>query len=201
MNRPMKFRLAVVSMVILLYPFSASFAKEVGQAKVDVESGLSNDALKDEDAIKEGTPRSTRLDEQDRYHRMLIQYVHSFNKAESDEERNRLRRKFDEDTREYKNSLAEEKEDLKKRDIEKERQALENEYHEKLRRLEQNHDKKVRRLEQERSELLIGADKNWSAQERAMGQKKPLLEVEFQRRLKLLKNEYNASLRELQRKK
>ena len=200
MNRPMKFRLTVVSMLILLYSFSASLAKEAGREKVDAEPGLSSKTLKNGDAIKEGTPRSLRLEEQDRYHRLLKEYVQSLDKAESDEERSRLRRKFDEDTREYRTSLAKEKEDLKQRDIEKERQALESEYHKKLRLLEQNHDKKMRRLEKECRRVAIGVEKNWLALNPAMCQKKPLLEEEFKRSLILLKNDYNAGLQELQRK-
>lgn len=199
MNRPVKFLLAVVSMVILLYPFSASFAKEANQAKVDVEPGLSSDVVKDEGAMGEGTPRSTRLDEQDKYNRRYKEYVESINRAESDEERHRLRREFDEETRAYRNSLAEEKMNLEKRDIEKEKQILTNEYHKKLRQLEQTHDQRERRLDKECRRVAVGAEKNWETLEPAMCQEKTLREAEFKRSLKSLENDYNASLQELQK--
>ena len=200
MTRSMMFRLSVVAMVILLYPTSAPCAKDAGQVKVAVEPGLSSEVLKDEEAIKEEASISSRLDEQDRFNRLLKEYVQSYNKAESEEERNRLRRDFDEQTRAYRESLAEEQESLKKRDVEKERQTLTNEYHKNLRRLEQDHDKKVRRLELECRRDEFGVDKNGLPLEPATCKKKKLQEEEFNRRLKFLEDDYNASLRKLQRK-
>jgi len=132
---------------------------------------------------------------------LLKEYTESINNAQSDEERAELRRKFDEQTIEYRKYLDEEGEALKKRELEKEKQALEREYNKKVRLLEQRHASEMQRLERECRQVSVGVgvEKNWAALEPpAKCQEKKSLEKEYQRQLKFLKNDYDASLRVLQ---
>jgi len=187
MNRPVKLKLAMIAVILLLVPFSVSFAQEAGRAKDDVEPGLNGDTL-----------QSPQLEEQDRYSRLLKEYVESINNAQSDEERAELRKKFDEQTSEYRKYLAEEEESQKKREVEKEKQALEQEYNKKLRLMEQKHASEMQRLERECRKVAVGIEKNWGSLEYAECQKKKSVEKEYQRQLKFLKNDYDTSLRVLQ---
>lgn len=190
--------IVIICVAVLISPYTSL-------AKDDVKVPLSSDASQDGAGNQQEPPQSPQGAEQERYNRLYKEYVNSFNKAVNDEERERLRKKFEEDTKAYQKSLAEKNELIKRNTIDKERQALENEYQLKIGQMKQNHRQRVRRLEQEcRRETLVskevfGERSSGLNLEPAICQKKPLLEQEFNRDLTLLTNDYNARMRTLQR--
>ena len=205
MTRATTLWLVIVCVAILLSPFPPSLAKEASQAKEDVEVPVSSDASQNGVDVKEEPQQSPQGEEQERYSRIYKEYVDSFNKAENDEERERLRKKFEEETRAYQNSLAKEHENIKKGTIEKEKQALKSEYEQKMSQLKHNYEQNVRRLEQECRRDTLGSKEVFGEKssglnlEPAICQKKPLLEQEFSRDSRLLTNDYTTRLRALQR--
>lgn len=198
MKSSVKYRLAITSILTLLLSLNICYAKEVDKSEGDAGPTLNSDAGQSGGAVEKELPSSTRFDQQERYNRLLKEYVESLNEAESDEERLRLRREFEEETREYKQDFAEQKEDQEERDIDKEKQALKDEYHMQLRQLEQDHEQKVRRLREECKRDAFGTEINRPDLEPADCKRLPSLEKEFRRRLISLENDYRNSLLELQ---
>jgi hypothetical protein len=190
MERSRKFRFAVMSIFILLYPFSFSCA---------MESEQGSDGVVAESPGTEEVVESPRWEDQDRYNRLLEEYAQSINEAETDEERARLRRQFEKETRDYTNYRIEEREVLKQSNIAKKKLALEDEYQKKARILKQNHNKKLQQAEAECRRDAFGVDNNRLDLEPERCKKKPLIEKEFKRQSKALENDYNAKLRRLQK--
>lgn len=199
MQRPVKYRLVITCMLTLLLSSNICYAKEADKSKGDAGPGLNSDTSQGGGVVDKELPSSPRFDQQQRYNRLYKEYVESINKAESDEERVRLQRKFEEETREYRHDLAEQEDRQDERDIEKKKQALQDEYQMQLRQIEQDYDKNVRHLKEECKRDAFGVELNRPDLEPAECKKLPSLEKEFRRRSISLENDYKASLRELQK--